>query len=122
MKKKFIFSIIVIVIILIVVFLSQQAYFRGIGKTLISDATNQASAYTAKASNWAISTIYPKISGEVQARGDMIKNEVGQEQKNVSENIGQKISNYVSGITNSILHPGTSQNCQPAQTSSGSGQ
>ena len=63
--------------------------------------------------------IYPKISGEVQKRGDRIKNEVSQEKQKVSENIGQKISNYFSGVTESILHPGTPQNCQPTQTSSG---
>ncbi len=119
MQKKIIFSIIAIIIVLVVVFLSQQAYFRGIGKTLISDATNQAKAYLAKSSGWAMSKIYPTISQDVQNRGDMIKNEVNQEKNKVSENIGTKIGNYFSGVANSILHPGASQNCQPTQASSG---
>jgi predicted PurR-regulated permease PerM len=119
MDKKIIFSIVAIIIVLVLVFLSQQAYSRGIGKTLISDATNQARAVLAQGTNWAMANVYPKISGEVQARGDMIKNEVGQEQKKVSENIGQKISNYFSGVANAIAHPGTPQNCS-TQTSSGS--
>jgi len=118
MPKKIIFSIIGIIIVLAIVFLSQQAYSGGFGKTLISDATNQAASYVAKGSDWAMSQIYPKISGEVQKRGDMIKNEVNQEKQKVSENIGEKISNYFTGISDSILHPETPQNCQPAETPS----
>ena len=123
MNKKIIFSIFAIIFILAVVFLSQQAYSGAVGKTLIFDATNRVKSYLADGSNWAISNIYPKIAGEVQAKGDMIKsavgNTVGQAQQNVSENIGKKISNYVSGITNAVVHPGTPQNCQPTQPTSG---
>ena len=120
MQKKIIFCLVGIVIVLGVVFLSQQAYSRVMGKTLISDATSQAKAVLAQGTDWAMANVLPKISGEVQARGDAIKNDVGQEQKKVSENIGEKISNYVSGIANSIVHPGNPQNCpatQPTQTS-----
>jgi len=106
MNKKIIFSVVIIIIILAAVFLSQQAYSKGIGKTLISDATN-----------WAMANVYPKITGEVQARGDMIKKEVGSEQKKVSENIGQKISDYFSGVANAITHPGTPQNCSTSTSS-----
>jgi predicted PurR-regulated permease PerM len=120
MQKKIIFSIIAVIIVAAVVFLSQQAYLKVVGRTLISNATNQAKAYLADGTNWAVSKIYPTISGEVQAKGDMIKNEIGQAQQNVSENIGKKISNYVSGISNAVVHPGTPQNCPPVQTSSGS--
>lgn len=116
MKKKFIFFIIMIIIVLAIVFLSQQAYTRGFGKTIISDAANQTEAYLSKGSNWALSNIYPKISGEVQKRGDIIKSEVNQEKQKISENIGTKIKNYFSGVANSILHPETPQNCQPATT------
>ena len=119
-EKGFIKYIVIIIVILAVVFLSQQAYSRGVGKTLISAATNQVGSFLAKGSDWATATIFPKINGEVQKRGDMIKNEVTQEKNKVSENIGQKISNYVSGISNSILHPGTPQNCQPSQPSADS--
>ncbi len=119
MQKKIIFSIVAIIIVLVIVFLSQQAYLRGFGKTLVSDATNQAQSYLAKGSDWAMAKIYPTISGEVQKRGDIIKNEVNQGKQKVSENIGQKISNYFSGVADSVLHPGTPQNCQtqPTQTS-----
>lgn len=117
MEKKIIFSVIVVVIILVGVFFSQQAYSRGVGKNLISDATSQAKTVLAQGTNWAMSNIYPKITGEVKARGDIIKKEVGQEQKKVSENIGQKISDYFSGVANAIVHPGNPQNC-PAPTES----
>ena len=120
MNFKVIFSIIGIIVVFVVVFLSQQAYTRGFGKTLVLDATNQAKAVLAQGSNWAMANVYSKITGEVQARGDMIKSEVGQEQKNVSQNIGQKISNYFSGVENSIIHPGTPQNCPATPPTTGS--
>lgn len=118
--KKIIFGVIAIVAVLVVVFLSQKSYFNGTEKTFVYGAIDQARAYSAKGVNWAISTVYPKISGEAQKRGDIIKNEVNLEKEKISEGIGEKISNYFSGVTNSVLHPGTPQNC-PAQTSSGSG-
>jgi hypothetical protein len=114
-EKGFIKYIVIIIVILAIVFLSQQAISRGFGNNLISDATSQAQAYLAKGANWASSQIFPKISGEVQKRGEIIKNEVNQEKQKVSDNIGKKIENYFSGVANSIAHPGTPQNCQPAQ-------
>ena len=119
-KKTFIKYIIIIIFILLIAFLSQQIYFWGTGKTLISEATNYASAYLAKGSNWVASKIYPKISEvseAAQKRGDIIQTEVNQEKQKISENIGEKISNYFSGVANSVLHPGTPQNCQPSQNS-----
>jgi hypothetical protein len=111
---------IILASILGVAYLSQQAFFNKNSKTFIYGVTNQASAYLASASNWATSKIYPNISGAVQNGGDMIKNNVEgvtQEKNKVSENISEKVSNYFSGIANSVVHPGTPQNCQPAQTS-----
>jgi len=108
--------IIIIIFILGAAFLSQKAYSFEFGHNLISGATNQASAYLAKGSEWVTSKIYPKVDGVVQSRGDAIKNEVKTEKEKVSENIGEKISNYFSGVENSVVHPGTPQNC-PTQTS-----
>ena len=107
--------ILAIVVILLVAFLSQKAYAWKNGQDLISATTDQATAYLAKGSNWVMDTIYPKVTGEVQKRGEMIKTEVKIEKQNVSENIGKKISNYFSEVGNSIIHPGTPQNCLPAQ-------
>ncbi|MCX6718348.1 MAG: hypothetical protein NTY81_01955 [Candidatus Staskawiczbacteria bacterium] len=107
--------IVIIIIILLAIFLSQKAYSWEVGKTLLSGAGSKASAYLSKGSEWATSKIYPKVTGEVQNRGAIIKNEVAQEKNKVSENIGEKISNYFSGVENSIVHPGDPQNC-PAQT------
>jgi predicted PurR-regulated permease PerM len=117
MQKSFIISIIAIVAILAAAFLSQQAYTKALGNNLISAATNQVDAYATKGSAWVMSNVYPKITGEVQKRGAIIQNEVNQEKQKVSENIGQKIQNYFSGITNSILHPGQTNTCPtPAPT------
>ncbi len=118
MNKSFIFSAAAIVIILVVVFLSQQPYFKATGKTLISAATNQAKSEAAKGSDWVGANIISKIGGEAQNGGDAIKVEANQEKNNVSQNIGQKISNYFSGVANSIIHPGNPQNCPAPQTTS----
>jgi len=115
-EKGFIKYIVIIAVILAVAFLSQQAYYRGFGKTLVSNATSQAKDYVAKSSDWVMSNIYPKISGEVQKRGGIINNEVNKEKQKVSESVAQKISNYFSGVTESVLHPGTPQNCPATQT------
>ncbi len=112
MQKRFIKYLVIIIVILVVIFLSQQAYFREFGKTFISNATNQANAYLAKGSNWLMSAIYPKISGEVQKRGDIINKEINKEKEKVSENIGTKIKNYFSGISDAIFHP--SNNSSPS--------
>jgi hypothetical protein len=115
--KSVIKYVLIITVILFIAFLSQQAYSKGREKALVSDATSQAKTYLAEGSNWVSSNVFPKITGEVAKRGDMIKEEVVQEKNKVSENIGEKIKNYFSGVTESIVHPGTPQNCQPAQTS-----
>jgi len=117
---------VIIVAILLVVFLGQQAYFREMGKTLVSATAGQAAAYLAKGSNWVTSAIYQKISGlpeqagqELQKRGEAIQNEVAQQveqqKEKISENILDKTKNYFSGISDSILHPGEN-NCLPAQS------
>jgi len=118
MQNGLIKYIAIVVVIVVLVFLSQQAYFSQAGKDLVSKASNLANGYWTKGSDWAKNEAYSKISEEVQKRGEIIKNEVNSEKEKVSENIGTKISNYISGVTNSIVHPGTSQTCPTNQTSS----
>jgi len=118
--KGFIKYIVIIAVILIVIFLSQQAYFKGIGKNIFLQGSGVAQEYLSKGSDWAQNSVYPKISGEVQKRGDMIKNEINQEKEKISQTIGEKIKNYFSGVADSILHPGkTQQNqaCPPTESS-----
>ena len=124
MNKILIACIIGIITVLAVVFLSQQAYFKGVGNTFISTATNQDSAYLSKGSSWAASNIYSKIGGEVQNGGDLMQNGINQTKEKISDsakNISEKIQNYFSGIGNSILGKENNNNCQtqPAQTSPG---
>jgi hypothetical protein len=47
----------------------------------------------------------------------MIQAGVNDQQQKVSETITEKIKNYFTGVEESILHPGTPQNC-PAPVSS----
>ena len=116
MEKKIIFSIIAVIIILIIVFLSQRVYSGKFGQNLISDAKNQTGAYLTKGANWAISTIYPKIAGEVQNRGEAIKNEISSGEQKISDT-KKNIENYFSGIKYSILNPSANNTCPtPAPT------
>ena len=62
-EKGFIKYAVIIVVILTVVFLSQQAYTRAVGQSLISDATSQASSYLSKGTNIVTSKVLPKITG-----------------------------------------------------------
>ena len=117
MQKRLIAYIIAIIVVLVVVFLSQQAYTRGIGKTLISDATDQIKAYTAKGSNWVMSNVYSKISTEVQKRGDVIQNEINQTKQKVTEDIPKQIENYFSGIKDAVAGKNNNScSTQPTET------
>lgn len=110
MNKRIIIYIIAIIIILVAIFFSQQAVSSKVGKNLISGATAQTSAIMAKGSNLGISSAYSKISESIQSGGEMIINEINQAQQKISDT-QKNISNYFSGISNSILHPGENNNC-----------
>jgi len=114
MQKSFLFSIIAIIVILVVVLLSQQVNFKKVDTNIVSSAGNKAQANLSKASNLLNPNIISKITDEVKNRGEVINKEVDQ-QKNIatksSENILEKTKNYFSGIANSIIKPGTPQNC-----------
>ena len=120
-EKGFIKYIIIIAAIIILVFLGQQAYFKGVGQNIALKASNAINSYLAKSTNWVADKIFPQITGEVQKRGDMIKEEINSEKDKISENIGEKIKNYFSGVVDSVFHPGNNstgtQSCQPVQPS-----
>jgi len=116
-EKGSIKYIIIVVVILGAVFLSQQSYSREFGKNLLSKASATVSGYWAKGSNWATDSVYSKVNGEVQKRGEIIKNEIDSEKEKVSTNVGDKIKNYFSGIAESVIHPGNNS-CETTQTSS----
>lgn len=121
-EKGFIQYIVIIGIILAVAFLSQGGSllgFLGQGKTFtfVNDAMSQAQAYLAKGSNWVADKVFPGISSEVQKRGEMVREGVEKEKEKITESATEKIKNYFSGITESVLHPGTPQNCEPPENS-----
>ena len=115
---RFIKYILIIVAILGIVFLGQQAFVRGIGENVISRASAQIMTYVAKGSNWALSAVIPTFSGGVKDGKEAITNGIAREKEKISESVGEKITNYFSGITDSILHPGENNNCltQPTET------
>lgn len=107
MEKKNIFYIVGIAAILVIVFLSQQGYLAVIG----SAASGALSGYWAKGSGWATDKVYSTISDEVQKRGEIIGNEINSEKEKISENVLQKVGDYISGIADSVLHPGDDDAC-----------
>jgi len=119
MNKFLIASVIGIITVLTVVFLSRQAYFQQIGGNVISSVADKTGAYLAKGANWVVENVYyPKIRVGVESGGEAIQNGINQGVQNISDaakNSVEKIGNYFSGIKNSILNPGTPQNC-PAST------
>jgi len=119
-QKGFIKYFVIIGVIFGIVFLSQQVHILDKGKNsaFANDAVQQAEAYVAKGSGWVMDKVFPSISGEVQKRGEMVTEGINDQKEKVSENISGKISNYFSGVTESVLHPGDPQNCPPQTQSS----
>lgn len=130
--NKFVKYIVIITAILIFAFLGQQRYLEGFGKTLnsivgsiigpanINSAVAHMSKLSDKITSNVSSSFYSKLDEEVEKRGEIIKNEVSQEKQKISEGIseaikdtGTKIGDYFSGILNSVIHPGTPQDCPP---------
>ena len=109
MKKRFAVYIVIIIIILAAIFFSRQPFFRERGKNLFSPVSGTAQDYLKKGSNWVNDSVYPKISGEVEKRGDMIKDEINAEKEKVSQTIGEKIKDYFSGVVDSVFNPGKVQ-------------
>ena len=121
MENGFIKYIVIIVVILAIVFLSQKMMLPGNVKSFISAGQSQAGKYVSDGYNWAKNAVLSTINGEVQKGGEAINNEINQQKENVSQSVGEKLKNYFTGIENSIIHPGTPQNC-PAASGPSSGQ
>lgn len=113
----FIKYVLIIAVILLVAFFSQKAYTGWVGKNLVSAVGTQAGAYLSKSTEWFTANVMSKISGEVQSRGDAIKNEVTQQKENISQNVSENIlkktENYFTGIKDSVLDPGKKVDCPP---------
>lgn len=105
-QAGFIKYALIIVAILVVVFLGQQAFFKGAGERIISGASNQIRTFMAKGSDWAASATLPLISGGVEKGKEAISSatsEVNEQKEKISETVTEKITNYFSGVANSIM-------------------
>jgi hypothetical protein len=116
MDKGFIKYTVIIAVILGIAFLSQKIYTWENAKTFLTEIPDQTGAYLKNAYKASKDTILPKIGGEVGKGKEAIADGIEQQKQKVSENISEKIKNYFSGIGESIVHPGTPQNC-PEPTS-----
>ena len=101
--------IVIIAVILAVVFFSQQMFFKSWGENTYTWVKGQTGDNMQKAGSYVTDTILPKISGEVEKRGEMVKEGVEQQSQNISESVGEKISNYFAGISDAVLHPSESK-------------
>lgn len=105
MRRKFATYIVIIIIILTAIFLSRQPFFRERVKSLFEPLSNTIQNYLKNGSDWVVDSFYPKISGEVEKRGDAIKQEIDAEKEKISQTIGEKIKEYFSGVVDNIFNP-----------------
>ncbi|MBM3206433.1 MAG: hypothetical protein FJZ43_02340 [Candidatus Staskawiczbacteria bacterium] len=85
---------IIIAVILSVLFLSQQEFVKPFGKSFYSWSKNETNKYWSKSTNWLGASFYPKLSKEVESRGEPLKNEVITQKDNAVKNIWEKVKNY----------------------------
>ena len=97
-EKGFIQYVVILIIILVVVFFSQQPSFREVGKNVYSQVEAQVGLYWSKASDWVKVNVYPKVSSEVEKRGEAIKEEVNKQKDAAVKSIWDNIKNYFANI------------------------
>lgn len=111
-KKKISICILGIGIIFTLVFLSQQSRFSGTGdKNLFSNISAAIYDRWEDSIDWVSNKAYPALLEETQKRGEMAKDAVETQKEEISENVLEKVGDYISGIKNSIVNPGSPQNC-----------
>jgi len=93
-NRGFIVNIVLIAVILAVVFLSQWEYLKPFGKILFSWGEKEINLYWTKTTDWFKESLYPKITGEVEKRGEPLKEEAITQKDNVVKNIWGKIKIY----------------------------
>lgn len=91
-------NIVVVILILLAVFLSQQPYFSKYGKNLYFQIKPQIEAYWTKTADWFKNNVYPRVSGEVEQRSAVIRQEIDKQKNNIAQNIWQKIKSYFANI------------------------
>ena len=111
-KKRLIIYTIAIITVSALVFMSQQTYFNNTAdKNLFSNISASVYDRFAEGVNWVTDKAYPTLVEESQRRGEMAKNAIDEQKEKISENVLEKVGNYFSGIKNSIINPGSPQNC-----------
>jgi len=111
-KKKIILGILGVGAISAFVFFSQQDNFNSTeDKNLFSNVSAAIYDHWEDGMNWVSNKAYPTLLEESQRRGEIAKDAVETQKEKISENVLEKVGNYFSGIKNSIINPGTPQNC-----------
>jgi len=87
----------VIVIILVIVFLSQQPYFKNIGRIFIIKGTKQTSEYLAKTGDWSKANIFTQIGGEGKLFWSSATAEITKQKNNFVEMVWENFKNYFAG-------------------------
>ena len=121
-KIKIIICLCGAIAVVAITFLGQQrSYSKVFSQTLIPGLTNKTETALLEGTNWMMANIFPKIGEEAQNGGETVKNSIGsignvveQTKQNISEKISEtqtKVSDYFSGIKNSIVNPAANKNC-----------
>lgn len=97
-------NIIIILAIIGAVIFSQQPMFKDWGKKTYSWIGAKVEPYTSPADVWLKNNIYPKISGEVDQKKQLISQEITTQKNNILETTGEKIKNYFSNLIDSVFN------------------
>lgn len=97
-QKGFLKNIVIIVILVVLVFVSQQSAFRSYGKDLYGYIGPKIEEYKTKVVDWFKTTIYPRVSGEVEQKGNAIGEEINKQKNNFVQNIWENAKKYFADI------------------------
>lgn len=88
-------NLIFIAVILVLLILGQQPYFQERGRVVYEEAAKQVNIYWQKGEEFFKTKILWRITGEVEKRKEIAGEEIKKETEKVTENIFQKIKNYI---------------------------
>lgn len=100
-------NLIIILAIVALVIFSQQPAFKDWGVKTYSWIGGKAQPYTSPADTWLKNNVYPKISGEVEQKKQIINQEIETQKNNILQTTGEKIKNYFSNVIDSVFNKDT---------------
>jgi predicted PurR-regulated permease PerM len=103
-------NIIFLIIILAILVLSQQPYFEKWGREIYRKIDNWVTTIWQYCQGYWNKNILHRVSSEIEKRQNIAKQELKDETKQVTQNIWEKIRDYVAGIFNNIFNRASQEN------------